>query len=404
MVRAIGYTPGPLSLKWDALAGGTFPSSSHKDSVRRLSRGGYDVSESRRPVLTPTPQAILSSAVVEALGRAYDIGDWLDWQRTPQGSTNISFFVTASSGRYVLRCSTARKSLDAMRFEVQLIGYLHQRDYPAPAIIPTRQGKGYAEHNGTFYLMTAYIPGSPYDPENASHLQAAGRGLGLYHQFVKDFPGPYYHRPSPDLTSLGSTGVSRLTDVSPLTNRFLGADEQKRLAHAFAYISSQFISVQREMAELYPGLSKLLIHGSFGRSALIFEGDRLIGIVDYDRATHGICGMDLAYTIKAFCRVHDQQSEEYRIGLDPRRCRELVLAYQEVEPLAREEVQALPLIFREQRLVKVLQKCNNLLTKDAIVLQEAKDMRKLALMAEREATRLRWLEAHSEGLRAALLD
>ena len=52
------------------------------------------------------------------LGKTYDIGDWLDWQRTPQGSTNISFFVTASSGRYVLRCSTARKSLDAMRFEV----------------------------------------------------------------------------------------------------------------------------------------------------------------------------------------------------------------------------------------------------------------------------------------------
>jgi len=114
--------------------------------------------------------------------------------------------------------------------------------------------------------------------------------------------------------------------------------------------------------------------------------------------------MDLAYTIKAFCRVHDQDSEEYRVGLDSGRCREFVLAYQEVEPLAREEIQALPLIFRQQRLVKVLQKCNNLLTKDAIVRQEAKDMRKLALMAEREAIRLRWLEVHSDDLRAALLD
>ena len=66
------------------------------------------------------------------------------------------------------------------------------------------------------------------------------------------------------------------------------------------------------MAEIYPSLNKLIIHGSFGRSALIFDGERLIGIVDYDRATHEIRAMDLAYTIKAFCRIHDQHSEDYR--------------------------------------------------------------------------------------------
>ena len=126
--------------------------------------------------------------------------------------------------------------------------------------------------------------------------------------------------------------------------------------------------------------------------------------MDYDRATHGLCGMDLAYTVKAFCRIHDQHREEYRVGFDYSRYRALILAYREVEPLAREEIQALPMIFREQRLVKVLNKCNNLLTKDAIVPQEAKDVRKLATMAAREAIRLRWLEAHGEDLRAALLD
>jgi Ser/Thr protein kinase RdoA (MazF antagonist) len=362
------------------------------------------VFESRRPVLTPAPMAALPGAVVGALSKAYDIGDWIDWQRTPQGSTNVSFFVTASSGRYVLRCSTTRKSLDAMRFEVQLIGYLCNRGYPAPVIILTRWGEGYAEHDGTFYLMTAFIPGSPYDPENTSHLLAAGRGLGLYHQLVKDFPGPPYFRPSPIRTSLGLTGTCSLTRVRPLAGRFLSADERKRLDSDFSYISSQFIAVRRGMAEIYPRLNKLIIHGSFGRSALIFDGERLIGIVDYDRAAYGMCGMDLAYTVKAFCRIHDQHSEEYRIGFDYSRYRELMLAYREVAPLAREEIQALPLTFREQRLVKVLNKCNNLLTKDAVVPQAAKDVRKLATMAAREAVRLRWLEAHGEDLRAALLD
>jgi Ser/Thr protein kinase RdoA (MazF antagonist) len=362
------------------------------------------VSESRRPVLDRTNRDVLPNEVVDALGEAFNVGDWLDWQRTPQGSTNISFFVTASSGRYVLRCSTARKSLDAMQFEIRLIEYLRERGYPAPAIIPTRRGEGYAQHNGTFYLMTAFIPGSPYDPADMTHLLEAGRGLGLYHQLVKDFPGSYYHRPSPVLSSLGPAGIRSLMEVSPLTSRFLSTTEQERLRKTFSYISSQFIDVHQQMAEIYPTLRKLIIHGSFGRSALIFDGERLIGIVDYDRATHGICGMDLAYTIKAFCRIHDQHSEDYRVGLDSQRCRDLVLAYCEVESLARQEMRAFPLIFREQRLVKVLNKCNNLLMKNAVVPQVAKDMRKLATMAEREAIRLRWLEAHSEDLRAALLD
>lgn len=358
----------------------------------------------RRTALTPTPRGVLSSEVVDALRHAYDIGDWLEWRRTPQGSTNISFFVTAASGRYVLRCSTTRKSLDALQFELRLIGYLRDRSYPAPAIIPTRFGAEYAEHNGILYLMTAFIPGRPYDPEDASHLLAAGRGLALYHRLVKDFPGPYHYRPSPALSSLGPAGLRSLAHVEPLARRFLSADEQKRLHSAFAYIATQFIGVHRDMAEISPRLSQLIIHGSFGRSALIFDDQRLIGIVDYDRAAYAILGLDLAYTIKAFCRIHDPSREDYRVGLDYRRCRDFIRAYQEVEALAREEIRALPLIFREQRLLKVLNKCNNLLTKNAIVPQEEKDIRKLATMAEREAIRLHWLEEHSADLRAALLD
>ena len=70
-----------------------------------------------RPFLTPTDRDVLSREAVDVLRQAYDIGDWLAWQRTPKGSSNVSFFVTASSGRYVLRRSHSRKSVDAIRFE-----------------------------------------------------------------------------------------------------------------------------------------------------------------------------------------------------------------------------------------------------------------------------------------------
>ena len=57
--------------------------------------------------------------------------------------------------------------------------------------------------------------------------------------------------------------------MGPTASHFLCADEQKHLQSAISYISRQFIGVQREMADIYPSLNKLIIHGSFGRSALI---------------------------------------------------------------------------------------------------------------------------------------
>jgi homoserine kinase type II len=357
-----------------------------------------------RPSLTPTDRDVLSSQAVGALRQAYDMGDWLAWQRTPKGSSNVSFFVTASSGRYVLRRSHSRKSIDAIRFEIKLIDYLREKGYPAPALVMTRQQEGYVEHDGILYLMTRFIPGHPYDPENPNHLFASGHGLGLYHRLVKDLPGPYYRRPVPALTTLEPTGIKGLTAIDRLAKLYLSTEEQKRLMDGFSYVQNQCINVCQSMVEISPRLSNRIIQGSFGRSALIFHGDTLSGVVDYDRATYELLGMDLAYAIKAFCRIHDEDSKDYRIGFDYARCRDFLLAYREAESLSAEEIQALPLIFRGQRLVKVQNKCDNLLRKDAVVPQEAKDVRKLAIMVEREARRLCWLEGHREALLATLMN
>ena len=400
----LGSRPGPArpeARKRAALKAGT---NDRRTSQQKLD-GGDEVSESRPDIVSPADRDVIPGEVVEALNAAYSVGDWLSWERTPKGSSNTSFFVTTSLGKYVLRRSNARKTAAAMRFEVSLVDYLRANDYPAPELIRARQDEGYVEHEGVLYLMSAFIPGEPYDPENRNHLVAAGRGLGLYHRLAREFTtGHVYDPPTPALADLGPRGVSRLAQVERFARGFLSAEEKGRLDEAFSYIRSQFTGVYRELVEAYPRLGKLIVHGSFGRSAIIFEGDELAGVVDYDRAVSEIRGIDLAYTLKAFCRIHDAGSEDYRVGLDYLEARALLDAYREVEPLPESEITALPLIFRAQRLAKVLNKCDNLLTKNAVVPQEEKDLRKVAIMAEREAIRLRWLEEHSQDLLAAFMN
>jgi len=355
-----------------------------------------------RPVTAYHQRDTLAPETVEALQRLYDIGEWLAWERTPKGSSNVSFFLTTTCGRYVLRQSNRRKSGTALRFEVRLIDYLRSRGYPAPEPVPTWTGEQYADVDGHLFLMTAFIPGSPYDAGREAHLVAAGRGLGLYHRLVAEFPGPYYHQPSPFLIALGTRGLGRLAEVQLATRALLSAGERRRLEDALARVGGQLVRVQKALGELYRDLPKLIVHGSFGRSALIYRDDELVGVVDYDRASLEARAMDLAYSVKAFCRVHDDGSPEHRIGLDYPRCRAFLDAYREVEPLAAEELRSLPLIFRAQRLAKVLRKCHNFLVKNAMVPQQPKDARKLMVMLEREAVRLRWLEEHAADLQIAL--
>jgi homoserine kinase type II len=369
--------------------------------------GGAATQPAARGALTATKLVVLPDEAVDMLCRAYDIGDWLSWERIQGGRSNHSFFVTASSGNYVLRRSNTRKSVgknaEAVRFEVRLIDHLRGRGYPAPQIIPTRGGERYVEHDGLFYLMTAFIAGSSYDPANPEHLLAAGDGLGRYHRLVSTLSGPYYARRSSLLTNLAPEGIGFLDEVKRLAEPFLDIEERKRLQDSVSYLQNQFVGVSRAMVEVYPGLSKLVIHGSFGRSTLIFADDTLIGVVDYDRARFEVRAMDLAVTIKGFCRDY-KSGEDYWVGLDYACCRDLLAAYREAESLPKEELRALPLIFRGQHLAKVQERCQNLVNKNALVSQEAKDVRKLAIKVEQETARLRWLETHGADLVAAFVD
>jgi len=366
--------------------------------IQQHREGADSVSASERTGLTASNRDDLPVEAARKLSEAYDVGDWIQWHRTPKGSSNVSFFVTTSAGKYVLRRSNSRKSAAAVDFEVELIDYLRGKGYPAPEPVRTRSGEGYLEIDGTIYMMTAFIPGGSYDPDNQNHLLAAGRGLGLYHRLVREFPDHVNGCPASALPDLGPKGVNRLAEVDRFARGFLSAPEHNHLSDTFSYIRSQFTGVHRGLVDIYPRLGKLVIQGSFGRSALIFDGDDLTGVVDYDRATVEVRGIDLAYTIKAFCRIHDESSEDYRVGLDHARSRDFLVAYKEVEPLPDQEIEVLPLIFRAQRLAKVLNKCDNLLTKNAVLPQEEKDVRKVATMAEREAVRLRWLEERSNDL------
>jgi homoserine kinase type II len=84
----------------------------------------------------------------DGVARAWDLGRWEAWHRTPKGSTNTTYFVTTDRGRFVVRVSNPRKTEEGMTQEAALLEHLRARGYPAPVVVPTGTGEAWARVDG----------------------------------------------------------------------------------------------------------------------------------------------------------------------------------------------------------------------------------------------------------------
>ncbi|MGH9035701.1 MAG: phosphotransferase [Acidimicrobiia bacterium] len=332
---------------------------------------------------------------VDEVAGAWDLGRWEDWHRTPKGSTNTSWFVTTDRGRFVVRISNPSKTEDGMAREVALLEHLRARRFPAPVVVPSRAGDGWGRVGGALCLVTERLPGSFPDLGDPGHLAESARALARFHQEGRHLPEPARPTLGSELGLLGE-GPALLARADELIAGLVGPEGRGRWSRARSALEPAFA----EVGALRSGngaLPHMVTHGSLGVSAVLFEGPRLTGILDYERAAHELRALDLAYALRALTR----RPKEEPGAFDLPRFGVFLAAYQQVEALAPGEAERLPQVLRAQRLLKVAGKTANLVAKHATVPQQEKDAFKLIETLELELPRLRWLEEHEGELMAA---
>jgi homoserine kinase type II len=148
---------------------------------------------------------------------------------------------------------------------------------------------------------------------------------------------------------------------------------------------------------LYPALPKLVIHGGCRRGSTLFEGDRLVAMLDFDSARLEARVLDLAIAFHDFGKVWGEVgSPDFKVPLDLRIVSEFLDAYQEINPLEEAEIEALPILLAARPLKRALGKYRSMIGD----LQTSQGhVRKAA----QEVARVRWLEAHQQELRAMLV-
>lgn len=337
----------------------------------------------------------LPEGMVEALSREWDLGQWRSWPRSTKGRANITLVLDTDRGRFALRCSNFRKTQASLDFELALLEHLRSAGYPAPRIVPTRGGDLYTiGADGSFCLITEWIAGSHFEAANPAHLTEAGRALGWFHRAVAGFAAETVPEPKISLSEAAVQGPAALEAVTRLAAEIAGPATRDALASARETLEAAYADLP---AQVPPDLTRSVIQGSYGGSALLYDGDRLCAVLDYDRAAWDWRTLDLAYSVKSFARDPNcdlPTPAGHRSGgamLDPARCQAYLRAYLAEQPLPTAELEAVPAVMAAHRLIKVTNKATNLVRKHERFGQEARDVDKLCGVFVKEIRVIEWL-------------
>jgi len=208
----------------------------------------------------------------------YGLGELKAAQRVERGFVNENWVVQTSRGRYFLKRRHAHlRQPDVIRCQHALIARLRHAGFPAPAIVPTVSGETFCILGGEFYEIHRYIEGAPYDHDRPAHLDEAAVTLGRYHIHVQGFAPPAM-RDRGELYSptILRTNLTHLAEVWGLDRDAESAPVVRQLEGHAADLASGFAG--------HGTLPHLVIHGDYYAGNLLFEGDRIVGVVDYDKA------------------------------------------------------------------------------------------------------------------------
>ncbi|MEW6476134.1 MAG: hypothetical protein AB1679_28075 [Actinomycetota bacterium] len=330
-------------------------------------------------------------ALLDAVAAHYDLGHW--WDVQPSGS---GFRIAAEAGEFLASISEGRSDA-SLRFEAMLLTHLADKAYVAPRLVRTRAGRPWHRSvTGASVLVTEWAQGGEVDASLAQHRERSVRALAEYHVAVRSFPPRLRAHGGPTLFALEQDGPNALEAFAGFSGWYLDADGRQRLRSASSYLWRQYIRVPGLLHAGGAILPRLVIHGDFGQSAVVLDegrdfetGPPADGLRGFAKARFDVRAVDLAAALKAFARVAG--------GFDLARCAALVAAYDEVDRLSPGEVEALPLILRVERLVRVFRLTSRLQTSAS-----RPAVHELVDVIENEAVHLRWLEEHEGALIEAL--
>jgi len=254
--------------------------------------------------------------------KRYAIGALADLQGISAGIENTNYFVTTSHGRFVLTLFE-RLSAAELPFYLNLMAHLARHGIPCPAPIADRGDKYLGTLNGKPATIVTCLPGSPLTVPGTGHCEQVGAILGDMHLAGKSYGGKLEN----------PRGPKWWREAARAVEPFLDGARRELLASEL-----EFQGRHREI-----DLPRGPVHADLFRDNVLFEGERIGGVIDFYFAGVDAFVFDVAVTVNDWCV--DPAGE-----IDAERARVLLRAYRRVREFTQSEREAWPVMLRAAAL------------------------------------------------------
>ena len=254
--------------------------------------------------------------------KAYSVGTLLELKGIAAGIENTNYFVTTTHGRYVLTLFERLPAKD-LPFYLGLMAHLARHGIPCPSPLADRSNRLLSELNGKPAALVTRLPGAVLAQPSAAHCAEVGAVLANMHVAGQSYAG--------DLEN--PRGPRWWRETTPQVAPFLDEHRRRLLEAELAFQSGDRLS----------DLQRGPIHADLFRDNVLFEANRIGGVVDFYFAGVDAWLFDVAVTLNDWCVHADGEVDRLRADA-------LLGAYHAVRPFTAVERDAWPVMLRAASL------------------------------------------------------
>jgi homoserine kinase type II len=281
----------------------------------------------------------------------FDIGAVESVTEYPRGSRKAPKLLVASEqGKFLLK-RRARGRDDPFRvaFSHALQLYLASKQFPLPHLIGTRKDNNsmFQWRNATYELFE-YIPGQGY-PQTLESTFEGGRVLALYHKLLQNFQTEW--KPASGSYHM-ATSVEQGLKTIPAT--VAAGDQELREILCFLLEAYRGAAASAE-AEGLAAWPKQIVHADWHPGNMIFRGNHVVAVIDYDAARRQPRVLDVANGALQFSIIGgENDAEQWPDYLDESRFKRFLRGYDDVMLLSEAEVRAIPWLMTEALIAEAV--------------------------------------------------
>jgi homoserine kinase type II len=227
----------------------------------------------------------LTTDQLVSIARAFGLGPFEKAIAEPKGGTSTNYHLWAGGERCFLRMSRGKSDAELV-FEANVLRFLEEARFPAVRLKLTQDGNCFASIAGGQATLFAYSPGEEVKRAalEPSHCRRIGELLGRLHDLSSAFTP---ERPNPYGQSTVAGWLRRLESDG-------GGDSE--VAAALAVFRDEL-----GRADTLPTGPRGLVHGDLFADNVLWIGDRVSSILDWEMSCSEVFAYDLAIALNAWC-------------------------------------------------------------------------------------------------------